>query len=381
MEWLLLLGAALVVIALVLKNSANGTVENDQSLYQKKKGLLTAAERSFYGVLLKAVSADTVVFSKVRVADILEPIKGLNRSDWQQAFNKIQAKHFDFVLCDNKTLAVKMVVELDDSSHQRQSRTQRDEFLDLACKLAKLDLKRIKAQRAYSIEEVKSQLLGVPFAEVVNSAPEIQSVGRNDASDFQVFDLHMSAEGFAKVSAELKRLHKRTSQIYVHVGVEGDLKNQVLRIGRAKNGVYNRWMQAGNGHKNTFFWATGASDSYTQRNADEYANYLLFLGALYDQKTKLYVIDVAESSMLAREKELIKEYSPIWEQFRDTLKYSKNYPTLTGKDKDLAVIRAVAKLGAATRLIVSQRNLGDDISKKLPDIISLGIRSLKEWSG
>lgn len=131
--------------------------------YQLCKGVFSNAERSFYGVLLQAAPEGTVVLAKLRVADILQTKKGMNRSDRQIAFNKISAKHFDFVICDAATMHVKLVVELDDSSHQRKSRVARDIFLDGACKAAGLDLKRIKAMRAYVVDDVRRLLFVEPL--------------------------------------------------------------------------------------------------------------------------------------------------------------------------------------------------------------------------
>lgn len=380
MEWIIFIAVFIVVSELILLKVASSSPVKQPDLYEQQRAFLTPSERSLYGVLLQAVDSETVVFAKVRVADVLKPAKGSDRSMWQTTFNKISAKHFDFILCDIETLAVKMAVELDDSSHQKKSRVNRDVFLDEACKSAKLNLVRVKAQRAYRIEAVRGQLFGAaPDGRKIETLMAGQSVPAKSES-VSVFDLHMSPEGFAAMSAELKKAHRRTPQIYVHVGTEGKLKNQVLRIGRAKNGTYNRWMQAGNGHQNTFFWAIGESDRYSQINAADYPNYLLFFAGLFDQKTKLYVIDVNEDDMVDGEQTLIEEYRPIWEQYRDTLKFSKQYPTLTGKNRDQGIVDAVAKLGAARRLIFEQRKLSNDLANKLPDVMSLGLRSAKEWS-
>ncbi len=392
MEWMLLLVVLLVIAALILKNLSVTGAEESKPLYERQKELLTSAERSFYGVLLRAVDSKTVVFSKVRVADVLKPVSGLDRSKWQTAFNKISAKHFDFVLCDVKTLSVQMVIELDDGSHQKKARVNRDDFLNAACKSAKLDLIRIKAQRDYRIEELRVQLYGTRAIKnsesatktatgetaVIDSTTKQLPIPRN-ASSLSAYDLLMSADGFAKLSRELKQAHPRGPQVFVHVGLEGSLKNQVLMIGEAKNGAYNRWMQAANGHKNAFFWSIGESDHYTPKNASEYSNYLLYFAALFNQQTKLYVIDVSLDEMSTKKRELIEEYGPIWDQYRDTIKSSNHYPTMTGQSKDQSVVNAVAKLGAAKRLIFAQRKLSNDSIKKLPDVVSLGLRSSKEW--
>ena len=119
--------------------------------YRRKPYLLSKAERSFYGVLTQAVGDKALIFSKVRVADVLAPQKGLNRSNWQQAFNKISAKHLDFPLCDPQDCAVKLAIELDDASHGSAKRQKRDAFLEQACKSPGLPLLRIRAARGLSL--------------------------------------------------------------------------------------------------------------------------------------------------------------------------------------------------------------------------------------
>lgn len=373
MDWLFLLIVFLIVMALVANKFSSKFEGKESNVYEQQSSLLTPAERSFYGVLLQALDSETVAFSKVRVADVLKPIKGLDRSNWQTAFNKISAKHFDFVLCDVNTLAVKMVVELDDRSHQKKVRVKRDEFLESACKSAKLNLIRIKASRVYRIQEIKDQLYGVS-----NSENVIKSDIDNELK-FIEFDLHMSVQGFAKAAVKLKEVHKRTPQVFVLVGVDDDLRGQVLMIGQSKNGAYNRWIEAGNGHKNTFFWSIGESDSYTQKNAEEYSNYLLFFAALVNQKTKLFVFDVEQDEMTTKKSELSKEYLPIWQQYNEILKSKNNYPVLTGQDRNQSIVNTIAKLGAAQQLIIAQRKLGEDSAKRLPDVMSLKLRSAKAW--
>ena len=123
--------------------------------YQKTKALFTPAERSFLGVLNLVVGENAKIFGKVRVADVMAPKKGLSRSDWQKAFNKISGKHFDFLLCRNDDLSVICAIELDDSSHQSKKRQQRDEFLNGACCAAGVPLIQIPAKSGYVIDDVK----------------------------------------------------------------------------------------------------------------------------------------------------------------------------------------------------------------------------------
>nr|WP_255725124.1 DUF2726 domain-containing protein [Photobacterium sp. OFAV2-7] len=147
-----------MVLLIKAKTFKKRTLRQDSSNYQSTGALFTAAERSFYGVLTQALKDEYVVFGKVRVADIIKPQSGLSRSQWQQAFNKISAKHIDFVICDINTLSVLCAVELDDSSHQKDERVKRDAFLSEAFTSAKIPLVKIGARRAYLISDIRNQL-------------------------------------------------------------------------------------------------------------------------------------------------------------------------------------------------------------------------------
>lgn len=102
-----------------------------QNLFYKKcSSLLTNNELAFYRALLPiATSKNLVIFSKVRIADLIKPAQ---KENWQTAFNKIKSKHIDFVLCDKITTYPILAIELDDLSHQKPDRQQRDIFVDKA---------------------------------------------------------------------------------------------------------------------------------------------------------------------------------------------------------------------------------------------------------
>ena len=94
----------------------------------QKKWMFTYHEKDAYKKI-KIIAEDLgyTVFAKVRLLDLLEPKKG--HPKYKTLFNKIQAKHVDFVLCDKKLVA-RCIIELDDSSHDEKSRQERDKFVD-----------------------------------------------------------------------------------------------------------------------------------------------------------------------------------------------------------------------------------------------------------
>lgn len=94
--------------------------------YQRRPLLSENERNSFWKIKMVADELGVLVFTKVRLFDLVEPIKG---ADYRTAMWKVQAKHVDFLVC-NKNMDAKLVIELDDSSHQRKDRQERDEFVD-----------------------------------------------------------------------------------------------------------------------------------------------------------------------------------------------------------------------------------------------------------
>jgi len=159
MDWVLLFAVLLALIAAVAAWLKSRGATAAELPYTKSPALLSPAERSFLGVLDQAVGSRYRVFAKVRVADVVGVQSMRDRSAWQRAFNKISAKHFDFVLCAADDLSVVAVVELDDKSHKRSKRRERDSFLVDLCEAISLPLIQVPAQRAYSVSEIRAQVL------------------------------------------------------------------------------------------------------------------------------------------------------------------------------------------------------------------------------
>lgn len=165
---LMIVAAAIVVsycVVLYLKMSAknNRVVESEElSLqYEAVGSLLTPAELSFFGVLRMAVDDDYYVMCKVRIGDVINVKKGVDRKQAFTLRNKIQQKHFDFVICRKDNLRVHCCVELNDRSHDTVSRSKRDEFVRAVCLASNIRLIEIKAQRSYKVDDIKSELLEV----------------------------------------------------------------------------------------------------------------------------------------------------------------------------------------------------------------------------
>ena len=120
--------------------------------------LVTPAERSFLGCLDSVLPTEIKVFPKVRLADIFSVEKSSNRAARVSAFNRIQSKHVDFVLCRSDDLSPLAAIELDDKSHDRPDRQERDKFLNDLFATSRIKLIRVKAQKSYDTGELIRRL-------------------------------------------------------------------------------------------------------------------------------------------------------------------------------------------------------------------------------
>lgn len=155
--------------------------------YFVRDDFLSPAEHSFFLVLKSVVSELALVCPKVGLGDVFYA-KSNDYSQYRTYTNKIDRKHVDFLLCNPKTVRPILGIELDDKSHQRADRQERDEFVENVFAKAKLPLLRVSVKRSYSIAEIKSLLqpyLGengllvspLPVTQDVNPTPKCPKCG------------------------------------------------------------------------------------------------------------------------------------------------------------------------------------------------------------
>lgn len=144
----------------------------DLKAYVARGSVLTAAELAFYRVLREVVAdavADAgapdggeraVVLCKVRAADLVGVKKGLGRSGYQAAFNRIKSKHVDFVLADPRDLSVLCVIELDDASHGRRKVRERDALMDSIYGAVGVPVVHVPCRAGYRRDEVAGVVWG-----------------------------------------------------------------------------------------------------------------------------------------------------------------------------------------------------------------------------
>jgi very-short-patch-repair endonuclease len=142
--------------------------------YRLRDDFLSPAELSFFGVLEQSVSHRFSIHAKVRLADIVFVASDQDRQAYR---NRINSKHIDFLLCDTTRQRPLLVIELDDSSHSRKDRHERDCFVDQVLQAAELPILHVKAAKAYSVAELTKQIDQLVASDTVNakSTPPLPS--------------------------------------------------------------------------------------------------------------------------------------------------------------------------------------------------------------
>ena len=136
--------------------------------YAVVPAFMTPAEADFDLVLCRCVDDPLLrVHRKVRMADVLRVVPGSAR--WQYWFNRISAKHADFVVClGQRPIAI---IELDDSSHNSPKRRARDEFVDKAYAAASLPILHVRAARSYDTQEISAFIEEAAYSHAGSERP------------------------------------------------------------------------------------------------------------------------------------------------------------------------------------------------------------------
>lgn len=150
---------AIVIVLAVLKTLLEGGAikkEKLKYLYTRKQFFLTRAEHECYKALDAAVGSEYYIFAQVHLPTLLDnKVKG---QDWRAALAHINRKSVDFVLCDKAYISPKLAIELDDKTHERPDRQERDKEVERMLKDAGVPLLRLENHGAFNIEEFTQKI-------------------------------------------------------------------------------------------------------------------------------------------------------------------------------------------------------------------------------
>lgn len=120
-------------------------------LYEKKEYLMTKNELKFYKQLKKITDKlNLTIFTQVSLYQIIKNKEYKN-------FNKIKSKSIDFVITENNG-KIKLCIELDDNTHNKNNRIERDNFINEIFKQTNTKLLRIPVQEFYNLEKLEEKI-------------------------------------------------------------------------------------------------------------------------------------------------------------------------------------------------------------------------------
>ncbi|MBN2499571.1 MAG: DUF2726 domain-containing protein [Anaerolineales bacterium] len=124
--------------------------------YLLRDSILSKNELAFYHSLSHVVGSKFVILSKVRLSDIFLPQHG---KGYYAALNRINPRHVDFLLVDPNTFKPILGIELDDRSHSRPDRQERDDFVNGLYDAMNLPLLHMPAKHGYEVNEIKQGIV------------------------------------------------------------------------------------------------------------------------------------------------------------------------------------------------------------------------------
>lgn len=122
-------------------NENNSQIKKSQYKYYAKSYVMTSRENECFKILNEIFSSKWFVVPQVHLSALLDyRVKGQN---WNAAFRHINGKSVDFVLIGKESYKVICVIELDDSTHSKPDRIERDAEIERMFKEARIPLARI----------------------------------------------------------------------------------------------------------------------------------------------------------------------------------------------------------------------------------------------
>ena len=133
-------------------NENNSQIKKSQYKYYAKSYVMTSRENECFKILNEIFSSKWFVVPQVHLSALLDyRVKGQN---WNAAFRHINGKSVDFVLIGKESYKVICAIELDDSTHIKPDRIERDVEIERMFKEARIPLARISKFESMTKPEI-----------------------------------------------------------------------------------------------------------------------------------------------------------------------------------------------------------------------------------
>ena len=147
------IGILIIIITIYCIKKFKDKKENIdyKKIYIKKDYILTNNELKFYKILQEITNQfELTIFTQVALNQI---IKAKNK----KSFYKICNKSIDYVITNNIGM-IKICIELDDITHNRPDRIERDKFINELFKSVEIPLLRIPVKNSYNVNSIETKI-------------------------------------------------------------------------------------------------------------------------------------------------------------------------------------------------------------------------------
>lgn len=147
--------AVLVLVALTAASAKHRGVRL-QYHYRARTSVMTRREERFYRTLTSVLGPGYLVFPQMHLSALLDwRIKGQN---WNAARSSINGKSVDYAVVEAGTLTLLCAIELDDPTHDRPDRVERDRLVEAIFKDAGLPLVRFREPEEMDDRQIRDAI-------------------------------------------------------------------------------------------------------------------------------------------------------------------------------------------------------------------------------
>lgn len=155
---------ALIAVIFLKKKGLLSGVSAEWPFYVKRP--LSQPEQVLYHRLVTALP-EHIVLAQVQVSRVLGVKKGFNFHEWNNRINRLS---YDFVVCA-KDSSVLAAIELDDKSHEKESRAQTDKKKERATSAAGVRLIRWHVKSLPDQAEIQAAFTQQPNPSIERTSP------------------------------------------------------------------------------------------------------------------------------------------------------------------------------------------------------------------
>ncbi|WP_367989017.1 DUF2726 domain-containing protein [Vibrio sp. NTOU-M3] len=157
MESIFIVVLLLIVFFWFIQNRYLKQDELKDASYKKKGPLLTMKESAFLNALISAIGEHGVVMAKVNMTTVVTPLE-TNKKKWFIANSRISKSYFQFVVCDPRSLDIRVAIELDDGVELNKGKVERQKLLMHVCKTANIPLIGASIKHSYQVGKLRRLL-------------------------------------------------------------------------------------------------------------------------------------------------------------------------------------------------------------------------------